>query len=100
MNANIRNKEDRSVLALLYDEHRRMYPQITLSVQREIEEFYRQLYGHELENPEEISAVFIGLCDDEARFAYEEGVKCGVRLAMDLELDSMVYGGGSHVSDC
>ena len=90
---NHRNREDRSVLALLYDEYRRTHPQITLSIQREIAEFYRQLYGHELENPEEITAVFIGLSDDETRLAYEEGVKCGVQLALDLELERMMYGG-------
>lgn len=100
MSMNTRNRDDRSVLALLYDEYRRMYPHVTLTVQREIEEFYRQLYGHELENPEEITAVFIGICDDNARYAYEEGVKCGVQLALDLELDSTMYAGGSDVSDC
>ena len=89
---NHRNREDLSVLALLYDEYRRMYPQITLSIQREIVEFYRQLYGHALENPDEITAVFIGLSDDETRLAYEEGVKCGVQLALDLELESMMEG--------
>ena len=89
---NHRNREDLSVLALLYDEYRRMYPQITLSIQREIAEFYRQLYGHALENPDEITAVFIGLSDDETRLAYEEGVKCGVQLALDLELESMMEG--------
>lgn len=90
---NTRNREDRSVLALLYDEHRRMYPQITLSVQREIEELYRQLYGHTPENSEEITAVFVGMCDDQSRFSFEEGVKCGVQLALDLELDHTMYGG-------
>lgn len=83
-----RNTEDRSVLALLYDEYRRMYPETTTSMQREIEELYRQLYGHAPDNAAEITAVFIGLCDDRARYAYEEGIKCGVQLALDLELDS------------
>lgn len=32
MSTNYQNRENRSVLALLYDEHRRTYPQITLSV--------------------------------------------------------------------
>lgn len=93
MSMNTQNREDRSVLALLYDEHRRMYPQITLSVQQEIESLYQQLYGHRPENSGEITAVFIGMCDDQSRFAFEEGVKCGVRLALDLELDSAMYGG-------
>ena len=90
---NTRNREDRSVLALLYDEHRRMYPQITLSVQREIEELYRQLYGHVPENAQEVTAIFIALIDDRERYAYEAGIQCGVRLAIDLELESMMEGG-------
>lgn len=93
------NTEDRSVLALLYDEYKRTYPETAESIQREIETLYQQLYQHHLANPEEIAAVFIGLCDDRARYAYEDGVRCGVQLALDLELDSMMYGGG-YVSDC
>lgn len=93
MSTNYQRREDRSVLALLYDEHRRTYPQITLSVQREIEDLYRQLYGHVPENAEEITAVFIGMCDDRNRFSFEEGVKCGVQLSLDLELDRTMFGG-------
>lgn len=96
MRSNMRSREDRSVLALLYDEHRRVYPETATSVQREIEEVYRQLYGQVPDNAAEITAVFIGLCDDRNRFAYEEGIKCGVQLALDLELDSGMLGGGSE----
>ena len=87
------NREDRSVLALLYDEYRRTYPETPESIQREIETLYQQLFAHHLANPEEIAAVFIGLIDDRERYAYEAGVHCGVRLAIDLELESMMYGG-------
>ena len=91
MKANKQN-EDRSVLALLYDDYRRMYPETTTSVQREIEELYRKLYGHVPNNAAEITAVFIGICDDKSRYAYEEGIKTGVQLALDLELDSTMGG--------
>ena len=87
------NREDRSVLALLYDEYRRTYPETPESIQREIETLDQQLFAHHLANPEEIAAVFIGLIDDRERYAYEAGVHCGVRLAIDLELESMKYGG-------
>lgn len=87
--------EDRSVLATLYDEYRRTYPESVENLQREIETLYQQLHLHHLANPEEITAVFVGLCDDRARYAYEEGVKIGVQLALDLELDSILYGGGT-----
>lgn len=60
---------------------------MTLAVQHEIEELYRQPYGHEIENSDEIAVVFIGICDDQSRFAYELGVKCDIQLALDLELD-------------
>lgn len=100
MSIHNQNREDRSVLALLYDDYRRMYPQITLTVQREIEELYQQLYGHVPENIAEITTVCIGMCDDSARYAYEAGVHCGVRLALDLELESMMHGGNGYVSDC
>ena len=90
---NNRNQEDRSVLALLYDEYRRTYPETPESIQREIETLYQQLFAHHLANLEEIAAVFIGLIDDRERYAYEAGVYCGVRLAIDLELESMMYGG-------
>lgn len=93
MNRNTRNREDRSVLALLYDEYRRTYPETSESIQREIETLYQQLFAHHLANPEEIAAVCIGLIDDRERYAYEAGVHCGVRLAIDLELESMMNGG-------
>lgn len=90
---NDKNHEDRSILALLYDNYRRAYPQITLSVQREVEDLYRQLYDYVPDNIEEITAVCIGMCDDSARYAYEAGIQCGVQLAMDLELDRSMHGG-------
>ena len=93
MSINNRNQEDRSVLALLYDEYRRTYPETAESIQREIETLYQQLHLHHLANPEEIAAVFIALVDDRERYAYEAGVQCGVRLAVDLQLESMMEGG-------
>ena len=93
MSINNRNQEDRSVLALLYDEYRRTYPETAESIQREIETLYQQLHLHHLANPEEITSVFIGMIDDRERYAYEAGVQCGVRLAVDLELESMMEGG-------
>ena len=90
---NDQNHEDRSILALLYDNYRRAHPQITISVQREIEDLYRQLYDYVPDNIEEITAVCIGMCDDSARYAYEAGIRCGVQLAMDLELDRSMHGG-------
>ena len=90
---NDKNHEDRSILALLYDNYRRAHPQITISVQREIENLYQQLYKYVPDNIEEITAVCIGMCDDSARYAYEAGIRCGVQLAMDLELDRSMHGG-------
>ena len=90
---NDQNHEDRSILALLYDNYRRAHPQITISVQREIEDLYRQLYDYVPDNIEEITAVCIGMCDNSARYAYEAGIRCGVRLALDLELDRTMHGG-------
>ena len=90
---NTRSQEDRSVLALLYDDYRRTYPETAESIQREIETLYQQLHLHHLANPEEIAAVFIGMIDDRERYAYEAGVHCGVRLAVDLQLESMMEGG-------
>ena len=90
---NTRNPEDRSVLALLYDEYRRTYPETAESIQQEIETLYQQLHLHHLANPEEIASVFIALVDDRERYAYEAGVQCGVRLAVDLQLETMLYGG-------
>jgi hypothetical protein len=85
--------EDRSVLALLYDAHRRSYPVSVENLQREIEGVYEGIYHRTLTNPEEIVAVFVGVCDDHSRFAYEAGVRTGVQLALDLELDGMMGGG-------
>ena len=93
MSINNRNQEDRSVLALLYDEYRRTYPESAESIQREIETLYQQLHLHHLSNPEGITAVFIAMIDDRERYAYEAGVQCGVRLAVDLQLESMMDGG-------
>lgn len=93
MSIHTRNQEDRSVLALLYDEYRRTYPETAESIQREIETLYQQLHLHHLANPEEIASVFVGLIDDRERYAYEAGVQCGVRLAVDLQLEIMLNGG-------
>ena len=93
MSIHTRNQEDRSVLALLYDEYRRTYPETAESIQREIETLYQQLHLHHLANPEEIAAVFVGMIDDRERYAYEAGVQCGVRLAVDLQLEIMLNGG-------
>lgn len=90
---NTRNREDQSVLALLYDNYRRTYPETAESIQREIEMLYQQLHLHHLANPEEIAAVFVGMIDDRERYAYEAGVHCGVRLAVDLQLERMMEGG-------
>jgi hypothetical protein len=81
-------------LFVTYDgEYRRAHPQITISVQREIEGLYQQLYSYVPDNIEEITAVCIGMCDDSARYAYEAGIRCGVRLALDLELERSMKGG-------
>ena len=93
MSINNRTQEDRSVLALLYDEYRRTYPETAESIQQEIETLYQQLHLHHLANPEEIAAVFVGMIDDRERYAYEAGVQCGVRLAVDLQLERMMEGG-------
>ena len=90
---NDKNHEDRSIPALLYDNYRRAHPQITISVQREIEDLYRQLYKYVPDNIEEITAVCIGMCDDSARYAYAAGIRCGVQLALDLELTGTMHGG-------
>ena len=90
---NTRNREDRSVLALLYDNYRKTYPETAESIKREIETLYQQLHLHHLANPEEIAAVFVGMIDDRERYAYEASVHCGVRLAIDLELESLMEGG-------
>ena len=92
MNMRNRNQEDRSILALFYDNYRRTYPETAESIQREIETLYQQLFAHHLANPEEIASVFVGLIDDRERYAYEAGVHCGVRLAVDLQLESMMEG--------
>ena len=94
-----RNTEDRSVLALLYDDHRRSHSETAESIQRDIEEMYQQLYRHQLDSPAEITAIFVGMIDDRERYAYEAGVIYGVRLAIDLELESILDGGGCDVSD-
>ena len=93
MSINNRNKEDRPVLALLYDEYRRTYPETAESIQQEIETLYQQLFAHHLSNPEEITSVFFGMIDDRERYAYEAGIQCGVRLAVDLQLETMLDGG-------
>lgn len=94
-----REYDDNSILALLYDEYKRIYPETIESIQKEIEALYEELYGHHLLYAEEITAVFVGMGDDRCRCAHEQGIKMGVHLALDLELDSMMYG-GSYVSDC
>lgn len=89
---NIRqDHEDRTVLALLYDDYRRIYPKSMEVMRCEIESLYHQMHRQDLTNAEEVTTVCLAICGDEARYAYEAGVKLGVRLAMDLELDSSLH---------
>lgn len=99
MSANRKNQRDGSVLTILYDEYCRTYPTTAESMQRMVESMYQDLYHCPLELAEQITAVVMAILDDETRFAYEDGVKTGVQLALDLELDSMMFG-GCYVSDC
>ncbi len=94
-----KRKQDQSVLALLYDTHKQMHPESPETLQHEIGSLYRELYQRHLEDPEGVATVFAGMCDDRVRYAYEEGVKCGVRLSLDLGLDGIMEGGAENVSD-
>lgn len=91
MTARIR-REDHSVLAQLYDSYRRTYPQSRESIQRELESAYRELFGEQLESAEKIATVVNGIFDEHAGYAHEHGIYTGVRLALDLELEDMMYG--------
>lgn len=79
MKARIR-QEDHSVLAQLYDSYRSTYPQSRESIQRR------------LESAEKIATVVNGIFDEHARYSYEHGIYTGVHLALDLELEDMMYG--------
>ena len=87
-----RTYEDNSVLALLYDEYKRTYPETIESIQSEIEALHEELYGTHLLNAEAVTAIIVGMGEDRCRYAHEAGVKMGVHLALDLELDSMRMG--------
>ena len=93
MNIKKRQYEDNSVLALLYDEYKRTCPETIESIQHEIEALHEELYGTHLLNAEEVTAIVVAMGEDRCRCAHEAGVKTGVRLALDLELDSMMMGG-------
>ena len=93
MKNNKRAYEDNSVLALLYDEHKRRYPETIESIQREIEALYEELYGAHLLNAEEVTAVVVAMGEDRCRYAHVAGVRIGVQLALALELDSTMGGG-------
>ena len=92
MNIKKRQYEDNSVLAILYDEYKKTYPETIESIQREIEALHEELYGTHLLNAEAVTAIIVGMGEDRCRYAHEAGVKMGVRLALDLELDSMMMG--------
>lgn len=85
-------REDHSVLAQLYDSYRSTYPQSRESVQQELESAYRELFGEQLENAEKIATIVNGIFSEHARYVHEHGVYTGVRLALDLELEDMMYG--------
>jgi hypothetical protein len=89
--------EDNSVLSLLYDEYKRTYPETIESIQSEIEALHEELYGTHLLNSEEVTAIIVGMGEDRCRYAHAEGIKMGVRLALDLELDGMMMGGMHYV---
>lgn len=92
-----REYEDNSVIALLYDEYKRAYPETIESIQREIEALHEELYGTHLLNAEAVTAIVVGMGEDRCRYAHAEGIKMGVRLALDLELDGMMMGGAQYV---
>ena len=92
-----RTYEDNSVLALLYDEYKKSYPETIESIQQEIEALHEELYGTHLLNAEEVTAIVAAMGDDRCRYAHEAGIKTGVRLALELELDSVMMGGVQYV---
>lgn len=98
MRANMR--EDQSMLAPLYDEHCQTYPTTVASMRRMIEQAYKDLYGSLPENIEQVTAVLTAIFEDENRFAFEEGIRTGVQLALDLELVNLSRGGRVDVYDC
>jgi hypothetical protein len=56
-------QEDRSVPALLYDDHRHMYRESSTSIQREIEGLYLDLYDNEIVPPRtKATRITDGLC--------------------------------------
>lgn len=93
-------REDHSVLAQLYDSYRSTYPQSRESVQRELERAYQELFGELLENAERVATLANGIFSEHARYVYEHGIYTGVHLALDLELESMMFGGDDGVSGC
>ena len=94
------HQKEHAVLALLYDDYRRLYPQNINVMQCEIESVYHHLHQHHLPNAEEIAAVVLDICDCKSKLAFQEGLKTGVQLAMELELDQILIRCGVHEPAC
>lgn len=83
----VKTNEDNSMLGWLYDQSRRSYGQDPQNVQQEFEMLYESLAGIALDETDQLVLTVRDLCEVHARAAFADGVKIGVRLARDLELD-------------
>ena len=99
MNTIKRNLEDHPLLALLYEDYCRMYPQNIDFMQCEIETVYYCLHQRHLPNAEEIAAAILDICNRQSRCAYEEGLRTGVQLTLELELDRILTGDRVYAPD-
>ena len=50
-------------------------------------------------NAEEIAAAILDICNRQSRCAYEEGLRTGVQLTLELELDRILTGDRVYAPD-
>lgn len=83
----MKSNEDNSLLGWLYDGYCLSHGQDPQSIQHEFESLYESLDGIALDETDQLILTVRDLCNAHARTTFADGVKIGVRLARDLELD-------------
>lgn len=83
--------EDHSIIGWLYDFCSQAHGREEGAIRRDFEHVYEHMHGKTLEETDEVIYAVCALCNDYSRYAFEDGVRIGAQL--DLELDCRAGGG-------
>lgn len=86
MKTNIKHEEDHTILGWLYEIYSQAHPNDNEAIKQDFNHVYQAMHGKSLREIDEVIYPVCTLCSDYARFAFVDGVRVGVQLAIELEI--------------